>query len=150
MNDEDAYMALVLRNSQPKLHSLEAGWHALNSGLDVKAHASNRPARASVQTRVNAATVATVTDVGHKDLRARPLELSREVHAAPNGCGPRRRVGREALDAQEDAQGGCACHALKAAVRIIPQRRSRLAAIGSGLIQIAPSRSCAILPLTLL
>jgi hypothetical protein len=39
MSDEDAYMALVLCNSQGELHPLEVGLHALRSGLSVRDYA---------------------------------------------------------------------------------------------------------------
>ena len=40
MDDDEAYMRLVLENTQSELHPLEEGMHALQSGLDVKAYAA--------------------------------------------------------------------------------------------------------------
>jgi hypothetical protein len=39
MSDDDAYMQLVLCNTQSELHPLEEGKHAAESGMDLKAYA---------------------------------------------------------------------------------------------------------------
>ena len=39
LSDEDAYMQLVLCNTQSELHPLEEGIHALNSGLSGSEYA---------------------------------------------------------------------------------------------------------------
>jgi ParB-like chromosome segregation protein Spo0J len=40
LSDDDAYIALVLNNTQGELHALEIGRHALESGKDVRAYAA--------------------------------------------------------------------------------------------------------------
>jgi hypothetical protein len=39
LSDADAYMQLVLCNTQSELHALEEGKHAAESGMDLRAYA---------------------------------------------------------------------------------------------------------------
>ena len=70
-------------NAQGELHALEVGLHALRSGLEPKAYAEavGQP-RTSIQTRYNAARVASETDIGLASWKDRWSHLA-EVHAAP-------------------------------------------------------------------
>jgi hypothetical protein len=76
MDDEAAFMALVLANSQSELSPLERGRHALKSGLDTKAYAEAvHEDRLKVQRRVMAARVAAVFNGEHAALAERWFQL---------------------------------------------------------------------------
>jgi protein gp37 len=69
MTDEQAYMQLVLANTQGELSPLERGLHALRSGMTVSAYATSvRRPRTSVQHEVEAARVAEVIDLDHSQI----------------------------------------------------------------------------------
>lgn len=76
-------MELVRSNAQSELTALERGFHALNSGTDVKAYAESvgRP-RTTVSSEVLAAKVAaSVTHMGHN--LSSQFKALVEIHAAP-------------------------------------------------------------------
>lgn len=84
MSDEDAFMALVLENTQSELHPLEEGKHAAASGMDLKAYAEKvGKARTTLSDKVKAFRVLSVTHVRHADIRDRWRCLA-EIHAAPS------------------------------------------------------------------
>ena len=84
LTDEDAYMQLVLCNTQSELHALEEGKHAAESGMDLKAYAERAgQARQSLQHKVYGWRVlATVPHMGHDAARENWRNLA-EIHAAP-------------------------------------------------------------------
>ena len=88
MADAEAYMALVLANTQGELHPLEEGLHALGSGLSQRAYAEQVGKSANaVQRRSQAAAVARAcTDIS-AELRDRWNQLA-ELHAAPSWLWP--------------------------------------------------------------
>jgi len=88
MSDEEAFMALVLANSQSELSPLEHGMHAVKSGLDIKAYAAAAQVdRLKVQRRVMAARVAAVFTGEHAALVDRWFHLV-EIHAAASWLWP--------------------------------------------------------------
>lgn len=109
--DDEAYMALVLANTQGELHPLEEGLHALGSGMSVKDYAAQvaKPST-TLQTKAQAGRVleAVKTHVSFTDLRDRWRCLA-EIHAAPpwlwpamaGSCG--RRIELEQADAASPA-----------------------------------------------
>jgi hypothetical protein len=88
MDDDEAFMALVLANSQSELSPLEHGMHAVKSGLDIKAYAAAAQVdRLKVQRRVMAARVAAVFTGEHAALVDRWFHLV-EIHAAASWLWP--------------------------------------------------------------
>lgn len=84
MSDEDAYMQLVLCNTQSELHPLEEGKHAAESGMDLKAYAEAAgKARSTLKDKVHAYRVLSVAHVRHADICDSWRNLA-EIHAAPN------------------------------------------------------------------
>ncbi len=80
MDDATAYMALVLNNAQGELSPLEIGMHALHSGLTIRDYAKGSGiAENTVGSRVKAARVASVTDIGDAEKWSQLIE----VHSAP-------------------------------------------------------------------
>ena len=84
LSEEDAYMQLVLCNTQSELHPLEEGIHALNSGLNGSEYARKigKP-QPSIAFKIQAARVLDsisreIDERIHKDWR----NLA-EIHAAP-------------------------------------------------------------------
>ena len=88
LSDTDAYMALVLANTQGELHPLEEGKHAAESWLDLKSYAEAvGKKRTTLSDKVRAYEVlASVTHMRH-DLRDRWRCLA-ELHAAPSWLWP--------------------------------------------------------------
>lgn len=83
LNDEDAYMQLVLCNTQSELHPLEEGKHAAESGMDLKAYAEAAgKSRTTLTDKVKSYRVLSVTHVRHADIRDSWRNLA-EIHAAP-------------------------------------------------------------------
>lgn len=83
MTDEQAYMELVLCNTQSELHPLEEGKHASESGMDLKAYSeASGKVRKTLSNKVMAWRVMSVADVGHELVRDSWSQLS-EIHAAP-------------------------------------------------------------------
>ncbi len=83
LGEEEAYMQLVLCNTQSELHPLEEGKHAAESGMDLKAYAEAAgKARTTLSTKVKAWRVLAVTDIGHDAARDAWSNLA-EIHAAP-------------------------------------------------------------------
>lgn len=83
MSDADAYMQLVLCNTQSELHALEEGKHAAESGMDLKAYAeASGKARTTLTDKVKAYRVLAVTHVRHDQIRDSWRNLA-EIHAAP-------------------------------------------------------------------
>jgi ParB/RepB/Spo0J family partition protein len=88
MDDDAAFMTLVLANSQSELSPLERGIHAIKSGLDTKAYAEAvHEDRLKVQRRVMAARVAAVFNSEHAALAERWFQLV-EIHAAASWLWP--------------------------------------------------------------
>ena len=84
MTDEQAYMELVLCNTQSELHPLEEGKHAAESGMDLKAYAeASGKVRKTLSDKVMAWRVWSVADIRHDGLRDSWSQLS-VIHAAPN------------------------------------------------------------------
>ena len=68
MTDDQAYMELVLCNTQSELHPLEEGKHAAESGMDLKAYAEvSGKERKNLQNKLHAWRVLSVSHVGHKN-----------------------------------------------------------------------------------
>jgi ParB/RepB/Spo0J family partition protein len=91
MDDDTAFMQLVLANAQGELSPLERGLHALAATEkhgDIKgyAEATGRP-RPSVQAEVQAARVAKSCTCNFSELLDRTRHLS-DIHAAPRHCWP--------------------------------------------------------------
>lgn len=83
MTDEQAYMELVLCNTQSELHPLEEGKHAAESGMDLKAYAeASGKARETLSKKVMAWRVLAVVHVDHDSIRDSWRNLA-EIHAAP-------------------------------------------------------------------
>lgn len=85
MDDAEAYMQLVLCNTQSELHPLEEGKHAAQSGMDLKAYAEQAgKARSTLGFKVCAYRVlASVLHMKHADAQDNWRNLA-EIHAAPN------------------------------------------------------------------
>ena len=92
MTDEEAYMELVLSNTQTELTPLERGFHALrateggNRGISSYAEAVGRP-QSSVQLEVQAARVADYCTCNKADLVHHTRALA-EIHGTPQSCWP--------------------------------------------------------------
>ncbi|NCA71891.1 MAG: DUF5131 family protein [Sphingobacteriia bacterium] len=83
LSDADAYMQLVLCNTQSELHALEEGKHAADSGMDLKAYAeASGKAYKALYNKATAYRVASVSHVGIADIRDQWRNLA-EIHAAP-------------------------------------------------------------------
>jgi protein gp37/ParB-like chromosome segregation protein Spo0J len=89
MDDNEAYMQLVLQNAQGELHSFEIGRHALKSGLGPSEYARRTGAKQSITSyRVCAARVAEqVNDLSLTEARDVWLQLV-EIHAAKEWLRP--------------------------------------------------------------
>jgi len=84
MTDEQAYMELVLCNTQSELHPLEEGKHAAESGMDLKAYAEMAGKKyTTLYDKVKAFRVLAVTDIRNEDARDNWSQLA-TIHAAPN------------------------------------------------------------------
>lgn len=83
LSDDDAYMQLVLCNTQSELHPLEEGKHAAESGMDLKAYAerAGKPYKA-LYNKLTAYRVAAVSHVGNETFLDSWRNLA-EIHAAP-------------------------------------------------------------------
>jgi hypothetical protein len=84
MSDDEAYMALLLTNTQSELTPLEEGLHALHSGLSQRAYAKQAgKASGTVQKQMEAARVAAhCIDIDAAALQPYWLALH-AIHAAP-------------------------------------------------------------------
>lgn len=83
LSDDDAYMQLLLCNTQSELHPLEEGKHAAESGLDLKAYAERAgKAHTTMKYKAMAYRVACESHVRLDDLRDSWRCLA-EIHAAP-------------------------------------------------------------------
>ena len=83
MTDDQAYMELVLCNTQSELHPLEEGKHAAESGLDLKAYAEKAGKKYdALHQRIRAWRVLHVSNVSHEVIRDSWRNLA-EIHAAP-------------------------------------------------------------------
>lgn len=83
MSDADAYMQLVLCNTQSELHPLEEGKHAAESAMDLKAYAEQSgKAQTTLRNKLMAWRVATESHVGFDKVRDCWRNLA-EIHAAP-------------------------------------------------------------------
>ena len=88
MDDDEAYMQLVLCNTQSELHPLEEGKHAAQSGMDLKSYAERAgKARTTLADKVKAYRVLDVTHVRHDQIREVWRNLA-EIHAAPKWLWP--------------------------------------------------------------
>jgi protein gp37 len=84
MSDEQAYMELVLCNTQSELHPLEEGIHALDSGLNGSEYArQSGKKQPEVARRVMAARVFKVMPCGITDPTSVDWRNLAEIHAAP-------------------------------------------------------------------
>jgi ParB/RepB/Spo0J family partition protein len=84
MTDEQAYMELVLCNTQSELHPLEEGKHAAQSGMDLKSYAERAGKKYdALHQRLRAWRVLHVSNVNHEVIRDSWRNLA-EIHAAPN------------------------------------------------------------------
>ena len=83
MTDDQAYMELVLCNTQSELHPLEEGKHAAESGMDLKAYAERAGKdRSTLARKVMAWRVLAVCHVAHTEVSECWRNLA-EIHAAP-------------------------------------------------------------------
>ncbi len=83
LTDEQAYMELVLCNTQSELHPLEEGKHAAESGMDLKAYAEQAGKKyTTLYDKVKAFRVLAVTHMRNEDARDSWRNLA-EIHAAP-------------------------------------------------------------------
>ena len=83
LTDEQAYMELVLCNTQSELHPLEEGKHAAESGMDLKAYAERAGKdRSTLARKVMAWRVLAVCHVAHTEVSECWRNLA-EIHAAP-------------------------------------------------------------------
>lgn len=83
MSDEQAYMELVLCNTQSELHPLEEGKHAAESGMDLKAYAeASGKAYKALYNKSTAFRVAAVSHVGIGAVAECWRNLA-EIHVAP-------------------------------------------------------------------
>ena len=96
MDDETAFMQLVLSNAQGELSPLERGAHALAAtekgkhagrSIDAYARAVGR-APQTVHTEVRAARVAEISPQGGISLLVNRTKHLAEIHAAPESCWP--------------------------------------------------------------
>jgi hypothetical protein len=84
MTDEDAYMALVLENTQSELLPLEEGMHALGSELSQRAYAQRAGMRQTtlVARRQAAAVASACSDIGTQTM-APYWQALNTIHSAP-------------------------------------------------------------------
>lgn len=88
MSDDDAYMQLVLCNTQSELHPLEEGKHAAESGLDLKAYAEKAGKNGrTLHDKVKAWRVLANVHVHIESARDAWRNLA-EIHAAPEWLWP--------------------------------------------------------------
>lgn len=88
MSDAEAYMQLVLCNTQSELHPLEEGKHAAESGMDLKAYAEAAgKAQTTLRNKLMAYRVATESHVGFTHVRDSWRNLA-EIHVAPQWLWP--------------------------------------------------------------
>jgi hypothetical protein len=89
MDDDEAFMALVLANSQSELLPLERGMHALDTGLSVRTYATAMSMKpGTVQDLMEAAKVAQACrDVPTADLARFTSHLA-ELHLASSWLWP--------------------------------------------------------------
>lgn len=83
LSDSDAYMQLVLCNTQSELHPLEEGIHALNSGMNGSEYARQigKP-QTTIADKIKAARVYSVNARALDCIRDSWRNLA-EIHAAP-------------------------------------------------------------------
>ncbi len=87
-SDADAYMQLVLCNTQSELHALEEGKHAAESGMELKAYAKvSGKKQTTLFARVAAYRVMADSDIGIDDAQKTWSNLA-EIHAAPEWLWP--------------------------------------------------------------
>lgn len=84
LSDDEAYMQLVLCNTQSELHPLEEGKHAAESELSIRAYAEavGKP-HTTLADKIKAWRVLDCTHVRTDELRDSWRNLA-EIHAAPN------------------------------------------------------------------
>ena len=83
MDDDEAYMQLVLCNTQSELHPLEEGKHAAQSGMDLKSYAERAgKSRRTLLDKVYAWQVLSCCTCNTADIRDSWRNLA-EIHAAP-------------------------------------------------------------------
>ena len=83
LSDEDAYMQLVLCNTQSELHPLEEGKHAAESGMDLKAYAeASGKGYDNLKLKTRAYRVIAGGHVSHELFKDSWRNLA-EIHAAP-------------------------------------------------------------------
>jgi ParB/RepB/Spo0J family partition protein len=91
MDDEEAFMQLVLSNAQSELAPLERGFHALaatESKFSIRDYAGKvQRSKSMVQVEVSAAKVALSSQLDKSQLLNRANQLA-EIHAAPEHCQP--------------------------------------------------------------
>ena len=82
MTDEQAYMELVLCNTQSELHPLEEGKHAAESGMDLKAYAKS--VGKGYQSLYYKTRAYSVYDVVNEHAAKDSWSQLAEIHAAPS------------------------------------------------------------------
>lgn len=83
LSDDDAYMQLMLCNTQSELHPLEEGKHAAESGMDLKSYAEMAGKdRSTLARKVMGWRVLSVCHVAHAQVYDSWRNLA-EIHAAP-------------------------------------------------------------------
>ena len=88
MSDEEAYMQLVLCNTQSELHPLEEGKHAAESGMDLKAYAEAAGKNEkTLHTKLRSWRVLANLHVEISQIRDSWRNLA-EIHAAPQWLWP--------------------------------------------------------------
>lgn len=86
MTDEQAYMELVLCNTQSELHPLEEGLHALDSNMTIREYADKSgKGKSEIDRRKSAAEVMRACPhVGTTTEKKEYWRQIQEIHAAPN------------------------------------------------------------------
>lgn len=90
LSDADAYMQLVLCNTQSELHALEEGKHAAESGMSIREYAEKlgTGSKSAIDRKVSAARVMSACpDIGTENARRTWSNLA-EIHAAPEWLWP--------------------------------------------------------------
>lgn len=131
MADDEAYMALVLANTQGELHPLEEGLHALGSGMSVRSYAdASHMTPRKVQIRREAAEVFQACNLEVTAAKERTKHLA-EIHSASSWLWP-------ALAAELVARGWTveATRGKVAALKEVPQppEWSNAEAVGEAIV----------------